>query len=68
MKWATAWVLLRYRPLRRLNDNFHIDPGAYAPGFMLTPASQAKKNSELLKCQLEETEARRTVLFRRASG
>ena len=41
MKWVTAKKTQRCRPLGGLPDNFHNDPGACAPGFMLTPASQA---------------------------
>ena len=41
MKWATAKKAQRCRPLCGLNHYFYIDPGACAPGFMLTPASQA---------------------------
>ena len=28
-------------PISWAHDSLHYDPGAYAPGFMLTPASQA---------------------------
>ena len=50
MKWAAAVcgadpaILLRYfcRPLRGLEIFRRLEPGAYAPGFMLAPAPQAK--------------------------
>jgi hypothetical protein len=38
MKWATALPAVR-----GLNVDFHIDPGAYAPGFILPPASQVPR-------------------------
>jgi hypothetical protein len=37
-------ALYRYRPLRGLNCCWSFDPGAYAPGFMLSRAPQAEKS------------------------
>ena len=39
---------LSYHPLRGLNCCLSFDPGAYAPGFMLSPAPQAEQSSTLL--------------------
>jgi hypothetical protein len=39
------WIDVRrdsYRPLRGLDPFLFFDPGAYAPGFMLTSASRTK--------------------------
>jgi hypothetical protein len=36
----------RCRPLRGLDPFCGFDPGAYAPGFMLTPTSRAGENYE----------------------
>jgi len=49
MKWATArrpQILERFRVrsvarIRGLENLLRFEPGAYAPGFMLPPASQA---------------------------
>jgi len=41
VKRATAFRIMRCRPLRGLKCYWHCDPGAGAPGFMLSLASRA---------------------------
>jgi hypothetical protein len=43
-RYRSGFCTASYRPLRGLNCCWSFDPGAYAPGFMLSPPPQAEKS------------------------